>query len=37
MTIGFFEAIDIQGQSLDKNLIKLLEKYDLRKKNCLCE
>ncbi len=28
--IGLFEIIDSYGQSLAKNLIKLLEKYDFK-------
>jgi hypothetical protein len=36
--IGLFETIEPIRQALAKSLTKLLDKYDLRKKNyCLCQ
>jgi len=32
ITVGLFEVIDIRGQTLDKNLTKLLDIYGLRRK-----
>jgi hypothetical protein len=37
IAIGVFEAFDTLGHALAKKLMKLLGKYDKRKKNhCLC-
>ncbi len=33
VTIGLFEAIETTSQTLTRNLIELLDKYGLRKKN----
>jgi hypothetical protein len=38
VTISLFEASETTWQALVKNLIDLLDKYGLRKKNhCLCQ
>jgi hypothetical protein len=37
MTIGLFEAKGTIGQTLAKSLTYILDKYGLRKKNCLCQ
>jgi hypothetical protein len=35
VTLGLFEAINTTGQTLAKNLIELLDTYELRKKMLL--
>jgi hypothetical protein len=37
ITLGLAEPIDINGQTLTKNLTKLLDSYALRRNYCLCE
>ncbi len=37
VTIGLFKAIETTSQTLAINLIKLLNKYGLRKRNYLCQ
>jgi hypothetical protein len=37
VTIGLFKTIETISQALARNLIELLDKYGLWKKNCLCQ